>query len=328
MKIVVTDDFFVDFGGISWQPIEQYGEVFRYADTTDEDDAIVRIGNADVVFINRCRITEQVMAQCPNIIYIGTFGTGVDGVDLAAAHKYGITVCNIPGYGKNAVAQMALALLFEISRNVSLFDRKMKAQGWNSTTDDWLRTIPQMELGGKTIGIIGMGDIGYAVARVAMAMDMQVLAYRRRPDLALACEQLRFCDLEDLLSHSDIISIHCPLTDETRGMVDAAAIAKMKDGTILINTARGAVLCENDVVDALNSGKLYAVGADVFATEPPGNENALANHPRCIATPHVAWMPQQTRQRVIDISGENLRLFLAGNPQNVVVPRYDRQHRA
>lgn len=321
MKIVVTDDFFVDFGEVSWQPLEQLGEVLRYPDTMDADDAIVRIGNAEVVFINRCRITEKVMAQCPNIKYIGTFGTGVDGVDLIAAQKHGITVCNIPGYGKNAVAQMALALLFEIVRNVSLFDRQMKAQGWKSVSDDWLRTIPQMELGGKTLGIIGMGDIGYAVARVAMAMDMQVLAYKRRPDPAVACEQLRFCDLDMLLQNSDIISIHCPLTDETRGLIDAAAISKMKDGAILINTARGAVLCEDDVVDALNSGKLYAVGADVFAMEPPGKDNALASHPRCIATPHVAWMPNQTRQRIIDISGENLRSFLAGTPRNVVKPK-------
>lgn len=287
----------------------------------DADDAIVRIGNAEVVFINRCRITEKVMAQCPNIKYIGTFGTGVDGVDIIAAQKHGITVCNIPGYGKNAAAQMALALLFEIARNVSLFDREMKAQRWNSVSDDWLRTIPQMDLGGKTLGIIGMEDIGYAVARVAMAMDMQVLAYKRRPDPALACEQLRFCDLDMLLQNSDIISIHCPLADETRGLIDAATIAKMQDGAILINTARGAVLCENDVVDALNSGKLYAVGADVFAMEPPGKDNALASHPRCIATPHVAWMPNQTRQRIIESSGENLRSFLAGTPCNVVKPK-------
>lgn len=321
MKIVVTDDFFVDFGGISWQPLEQLGEVLRYPDTMSADDAIARIGDAEAVFINRCRITGQVIQQCRNIRYIGTFGTGVDGVDLAAARKHGITVCNIPGYGKNAVAQMALALLFEIARNTSLFDRQMKAQGWNSVSDNWLRTIPQIELGGKTIGIIGMGDIGYAVARVAMAMDMQVLAYKRRPDPALACDQLRFCGLDVLLENSDVISIHCPLTDETRGMIDAAAIAKMKDGAILINTARGAVLCESDIVDALNSGKLYAVGADVYAMEPPGRDNALARHPRCIATPHVAWMPQQTRQRVIDISGENLRGFLTGIPQNVVTPK-------
>lgn len=321
MKIVVTDDFFVDAGDISWQPLEQLGEVIRYPDTMRAEDAIARIGDAEVVFINRCRIDEQVMAQCPNLKYIGTFGTGVDAVALAAAQARGITVCNIPGYGKNAVAQMALALLFEIARNVALFDRHMKAQGWNSPSDDWLRAIPQIELGGKTLGIIGMGDIGYAVARVAMAMDMRVLAYKRRPDPALACDQLRFCNLEELLAGSDIISIHCPLTDETRGLINAAAIAKMKDGAILINTARGAVLCEDDVVAALNSGKLYAVGTDVFSTEPPGKDNALASHPRCIATPHVAWMPRQTRQRIVDFSGENLRAFLSGRPQNAVTPK-------
>ncbi len=321
MKIVVTDDFFVDFGDVSWQPLQRLGEVIRYPDTVQAEEAITRIGDAQIVFTNRCRMTEQVMAHCPNLQYIGTFGTGVDGVDIAAAQKRGITVCNIPGYGKNAVAQMALALLFEIARNAAQFDRHMKAQGWNSSSDAWLRTIPQMELGGKTIGIIGMGDIGYAVARVAMAMDMQVLAYKRRPDPALACDRLRFCSLDELLAGSDIISIHCPLTDETRGMIDADAIAKMKDGAILINTARGAVLCEDDVVAALNSGKLYAAGVDVFTSEPPGSDNALARHPRCVAAPHVAWMPCQTRQRLIDLSGENLKAFLQGHPQNAVTSK-------
>lgn len=318
MKIVVTDDFFVDCGDISWQPLERLGEVTRYRATESAQEMTARIGDAPVVFINRTQITEQVMAQCPNLKYIGTFGTGVDGVALKAAQARGITVCNIPGYGKNAVAQMALALLFEIARNVARFDAEMKTQGWNSRSDDWLRNIPQFELGGKTLGIIGMGDIGYAVARVAMAMDMQVLAYKRRPDPALACDQLRFCSLKELLAGSDIISLHCPLTDETRGMIDAAAIAQMKDGAILINTARGAVVCEADVVDALNSGKLYAVGTDVFAAEPPGRDNPLASHPRCVATPHVAWMPRQTRQTIINMSGENLAAFLAGRPQNTV----------
>lgn len=321
MKIVVTDDFFVDFGGISWQSLEHFGEVLRYPDTLDADDAIGIIRDAEAVFINRCHITEKVMTQCPNLKYIGTFGTGVDSVDLAAAKRHGVTVCNVPGYGKNAVAQMALALMFEIARNVSLFDQQMKAKGWNSPSDNWLRAIPQMELGGRTLGIVGVGDIGYAVARVAMAMDMQVLAYKRRPDPALECEQLRFCSLDELLAKSDIISIHCPLTDETRGLINAAAIAKMKDGAVLINTARGAILNEPDVVDALTSGKLYAVGADVFAMEPPGHDNALASHPRCVATPHVAWMPYQTRQRIVDISGENLHAFLMGSPRNVVTLR-------
>ena len=175
-----------------------------------------------------------------------------------------------------------------------------------------------MELTGKTIGILGMGDIGYAVAKIAMAMDMKVLAYRRRPDPSLENEQLRFVDLDTLLRESDILSLHCPLTDETRGMINREALAKMKDGAILINTGRGAVLEEAAVVEALDSGKLYAVGADVFSGDPCGRDNPLANHPRCIATPHVAWTPAETRDRVIAIAGENLAAFLANRPQNVV----------
>ena len=318
MKIVVLDGYLLGFGGRSWEPIARHGE-FAYHDmTTAQDDVASVIGNADAVYTNRCPVSAETIGRCPNLKMICSFGTGYNQIDLDAANRRGIVVCNIPSYGRGAVAQMAAALLFAIVRNVSAFDHYVKTVGWTSPDDPEICSIRQMELTGKTIGILGMGDIGYAVAKIAMAMDMKVLAYRRRPDLSLENEQLRFVDLDTLLRESDILSLHCPLTGETRGMINREALAKMKDGAILINTGRGAVLEEAAVVEALDSGKLYAVGADVFSGDPCGRDNPLANHPRCIATPHVAWTPVETRDRVIAIGGENLAAFLANRPQNVV----------
>ena len=228
-------------------------------------------------------------------------------------------VCNTPGYGRGAVAQMAAALLFAAARNVNVFDHYIKANGWSDPSDSNLCAVRQMELTGKTLGIIGLGDIGYAFARIAMAMDMNVLAYRRAPDLTLESEQLHYTDLDTLLRQSDIISVHCPLNEHTRRLINAEAIGKMKDGAILINTSRGAVLDEPAVLAALDSGKLYAAAVDVFAQEPCGKNYPLACHPRCIATPHVAWMPLETRQHIIDMAGEALRAFLAGSPVYRVV---------
>ena len=314
MKSVILDGYLVGNGGCSWAPISQYGELVYYDDTTAADDIAVGIGDADAAFTNRCPITAETIARCPNLKLIHSFGTGFNQIDLPAAQARGIVVCNTPGYGRGAVAQMAIALMFAIVRNTAVFDHYIKTHGWLDSADPNICAIRQMELTGKTLGIVGLGDIGYAVARVAMAMDMQVLAYRRTPDLSLECSQLHYADLDTVLSRSDIVSIHCPLNDSTRGMINAGAIAKMKDGAILLNTSRGAVLDEQAVIDALDSGKLYAAGVDVFAQEPCGKDYPLACHPRCIATPHVAWTPFETRERVISIAGENLGAFLSGFP--------------
>lgn len=319
MKIIILDGFLIEYGGIGWDEISHCGEVTAYPDTTTAEDAAKRIGSAEAAFTNRCPLSEETFSRCPSLRFIGTFGTGYDCVDINAAKRHGITVCNIPAYGKGAVAQMALALLMEICRHTSLFDSYMKSKGWNDYADQNICDIPQRELNGKTIGILGMGDIGYAVARIAMAMDMQVLAFRRNPDPSLECEQLKFVSLDELFSQSDIISINCPLTEQTRGIICKRNIDKIKDGAIIINTSRGAIFNESDVVSALDSGKLYAVGSDVFPIEPTGKGSSLVNHPRCLATPHVAWMPSETRQRVISISAANLKAFLAGKPQNAVV---------
>ena len=317
MKIVVLDGYLVGVGGQDWSPLSNLGEFVYHEITTGEDDVAARIGDADIILTNRCPITADTIAKCPNLKFIQSFGTGYNQIDLDAANERGIVVCNVPGYGRGAVAQMAIALLFAIVRKVDVFDHYVKTTGWREPVDPAICAIPQFELTGKTLGIVGMGDIGYAVARVAMAMDMQVLAYQRNPKKELECDQLRFCTLEELLERSDIISVHCPLTDQTRGLIGEGAIARMKDGTILLNTARGPVVDEDAVIAALDSGRLYAYGTDVFCTEPCG-DSPIVHHPRCIATPHVAWMPVETRARVIQIAADNIAAFLDGKRVNTV----------
>lgn len=316
MKIVVTDAFLVNAGGVSWDPMRKFGEVVLYDDTLPEE-VIGRVCDAGAILTNRVKITREIIAASPNLKMIGVFGTGVDHIDCEAAREYGVAVCNVPGYGRGAVAQMAIALMFEVARNTSKFNEFIKTQGWTNPIEPVAANIRQMELTGKTIGIIGMGDIGYAVAKVCMAMDMKVLANRRTPKKELECDQLKFVDLDTLYRESDIISIHCPLTDETRGMINRESIAKMKDGVVLINVGRGPLFNTADVVEALDSGKIYAAGVDVFDPEPCGKDHPLANHPRCVASPHVAWSPIETKQRIIDTQARNLESVLAGKPQNV-----------
>lgn len=320
MKIVVLDGYLVGVGGLDWSPVSSLGQFVYHDMTTAGDDVAARIGDAEVVMTNRCPVTEQTLSRCPNLKLIVSFGTGYNQIDLEAATARGIQVCNIPGYGRGAVAQMTIALLMAIVRNTAAFDHDLKTRGWNQSVDPAICSIRQFELTGKTIGIVGLGDIGYAVARVCMAMDMNVLACQRHPRPELEGPQLQFTSLDTLLAQSDIISLHCPLTDQTRGLIGREAIAKMKPGAILLNTSRGAVLDEDAVVDALNSGKLYAVGADVFAAEPCGKDHPLAAHPRCIATPHVAWSPEETRARVIQIAADDIKAYLAGETLNVVNP--------
>lgn len=318
MKLVVLDGYLVGTGGLDWSPLSKFGQFVYYDLTTGEDDVATRIGDAEIACSNRCPITADTIERCPNLKLIVSFGTGYNQIALETATARGIKVCNVPGYGSGAVAQMTIALMMEIVRQTSVFNHYVKTNGWLDAVDPHICAIRQFELTGKTIGIIGLGDIGYAVAKVCMAMDMNVLAYNRNPRRELECEQLHFTDLDTLLTQSDIVSLHCPLTEQTRGMMNAEKLAKMKDGAILLNTSRGAVLDEQAVVDALNCGKLYAVGADVFSTEPCGKDHLLAAHPRCVATPHVAWSPEETRARVIEIAAADVQAFLNGENLNVV----------
>ena len=316
LKIVVTDAFLVGAGGISWKPLKELGDLYLYDDTSIHE-LPARVADADVIFSNRVPITEEIIAACPKLKLIGVFGTGVNHIDCEAAEKFHVAVCNVPGYGRGAVAQMAIALLLSIARNVLQFDTFMKREGWVNPMDPAVASIRQIELTGKTLGIIGMGNIGYAVAKIAMAMDMNVLAYQRHVDKTLECRQLKFVPLEELLHCSDVISLHCPLTKETFEIIDSHCISHMKDGVVLINVSRGKLLNTQDVVDALNAKKIYAVGIDTFDCEPCGKNHILASHPRCVATPHVAWAPLETRQHIVDVCADNLRSLLNNTPQNI-----------
>ena len=286
MKIVILDAYAANPGDLSWDEFAALGELTVY-DRTAQEDAAARIGDAEVVFINKVRLTDEIFAACPNLKLVSILATGYNIVDLAAAKRRGITVCNVPGYSTRAVVQMTFALLLEICQQVGLHSGAVHTGRWQTCPDFCFWDRPLIELDGKTMGIVGYGAIGTAVGAVAQA---------------------------------DVVSLHCPQTAENARMIDAGALAQMKDGAILINTARGGLLDEQAVADALRSGKLLAAGMDVVSAEPIRADNPLLTAPNCFLTPHIAWAPLETRRRLQAISAENLRAFLAGKPQNVVNP--------
>ena len=317
MKIVILDAYAANPGDLSWDEFAALGELTVY-DRTAQEDAAARIGDSEVVFINKVRLTDEIFAACPNLKLVSILATGYNIVDLAAAKRRGITVCNVPGYSTRAVVQMTFALLLEICQQVGLHSGAVHTGRWQTCPDFCFWDRPLIELDGKTMGIVGYGAIGSAVGTVAQALGMKLLVTARheRP----VPEGARFVSLPELLAQSDVVSLHCPQTAENARMIDAGALAQMKDGAILLNTARGGLLDEQAVADALRSGKLLAAGMDVVSAEPIHADNPLLTAPNCFLTPHIAWAPLETRRRLQAISAENLRAFLAGKPQNVVNP--------
>lgn len=317
MKIVILDAYAANPGDLSWDEFAALGELTVY-DRTAPEDVAARIGDAEVVFINKVRLTDEIFAACPNLKLVSILATGYNIVDLAAAKRRGITVCNVPGYSTRAVVQMTFALLLEICQQVGLHSGAVHTGRWQTCPDFCFWDRPLIELDGKTMGIVGYGAIGSAVGTVAQALGMKLLVTARheRP----VPEGARFVSLPELLAQSDVVSLHCPQTAENARMIDAGALAQMKDGAILLNTARGGLLDEQAVADALRSGKLLAAGMDVVSAEPIHADNPLLTAPNCFLTPHIAWAPLETRRRLQAISAENLRAFLAGKPQNVVNP--------
>lgn len=317
MKIVILDAYAANPGDLSWDEFAALGDLTVY-DRTAQEDAAARIGDAEVVFINKVRLTDEIFAACPNLKLVSILATGYNIVDLAAAKRRGITVCNVPGYSTRAVVQMTFALLLEICQQVGLHSGAVHTGRWQTCPDFCFWDRPLIELDGKTMGIVGYGAIGSAVGTVAQALGMKLLVTARheRP----VPEGARFVSLPKLLAQSDVVSLHCPQTAENARMIDAGALAQMKDGAILLNTARGGLLDEQAVADALRSGKLLAAGMDVVSAEPIRADNPLLTAPNCFLTPHIAWAPLETRRRLQAISAENLRAFLAGKPQNVVNP--------
>ena len=317
MKIVILDAYAANPGDLSWDEFAALGELTVY-DRTAQEYAAARIGDAEVVFINKVRLTDDIFAACPNLKLVSILATGYNIVDLAAAKRRGITVCNVPGYSTRAVVQMTFALLLEICQQVGLHSGAVHTGRWQTCPDFCFWDRPLIELDGKTIGIVGYGAIGSAVGTVAQALGMKLLVTARHEKPVP--EGARFVSLPELLAQSDVVSLHCPQTAENARMIDAGALAQMKDGAILINTARGGLLDEQAVADALRSGKLLAAGMDVVSAEPIRADNPLLTAPNCFLTPHIAWAPLETRRRLQAISAENLRAFLAVKPQNVVNP--------
>ena len=319
MKIVVLDGYTENPGDLSWDALGELGELTVYDRTslTDATEAITRIGEAEMVFTNKTPITKEVMDACPNMKFISVLATGYNVVDCAYAREKGIPVTNVPAYGTAAVSQFAIALLLEICSRVGHHDASVHAGDWARCADYCYWDYPLMELAGKTMGIIGFGRIGQATGRIARALGMEVIAYNHRPKDS-GHEIAQYVALDELLARSDVISLHCPATPENTGMINRDTIAKMKDGVILINNARGQLLNEQDVADALNSGKIHAAGLDVVATEPIRADNPLLKAKNCIITPHISWAPRESRQRIMDTAVANAKAYLAGAPINVV----------
>ena len=316
MKLINLDASALNPGDLSWDVLNQFGEVTLYQRTESEAEAIRRIGDHEIVLTNKVPITESLLAACPNIKLICIQATGYNIVDTAACTRRDIPVCNVPDYGTAAVAQFTLALMLELCHRIGYHDAVVHNGKWCASPTFCFWDTPQMELGGKTLGIIGFGRIGQATAKLAQAFGMRVITTsrtKRENDLGI-----EYLDMDTLLTQSDFVSLHCPLFAENTKMVNADFISKMKDGAFLINTARGGLLDEQAVADALTAGKLAGAAVDVVTEEPMKVYNPLLTAPNCIITPHIAWAPKESRQRLLDCCVENIRAFLRGKPQNVV----------
>jgi len=319
MKIVVLDGYTENPGDLSWTALEVLGELTVYDRTslTDENEIIARIGDAEVVYTNKTPITKNVIDSCPNMKFISVLATGYNVVDYVYAKEKGIPVTNVPTYGTAAVGQFAIALLLEICHHVAHHSDAVHAGRWETNPDWCFWDYPLIELADKTMGIIGFGRIGQQTGRIAKALGMNIIAYdsfQRHSGRAIG----QHVALHTLLATSDVIPLHCPLFPETQGIINKDTIAKMKDGVIILNNSRGPLVVEQDLADALNSGKVYAAGLDVVSTEPIKGDNPLLKAKNCIITPHISWAPKESRQRIMDCAEANLKAYLAGAPVNVV----------
>ena len=318
MKIVILDGYTENPGDLSWEELEKLGELTVY-DRSPYDDAeiIRRIGDAEIVLTNKTPIGRAVLDACPNLRFIAVLATGFNVIDIDYAREKGIPVSNVPNYGGYSVSQFSIALMLECCLHIGHHDRTVHEGKWENNPDWCYWDYPMVELAGKTIGIIGFGRIGQATGKIAAALGMRVLAH----SLHESDEGRRigtYVDLDTLLRESDVISLHCPLTKDNAELINRQTIAKMKDGALLVNNARGQLLNEQDVADALNSGKLAGAALDVVSAEPVHADNPLLSAKNCILTPHISWAPLESRQRIMDITAANIQAFLNGAPQNVV----------
>ncbi len=295
--------------------METLGELTIYDDTPYEQ-IVSRASDAEAVILNRCVIDRPLLSRLPKLRFLGTLATGYNSIDIKAARERGIPVCNAPDYCTDSVAQHTFSLLLSLCGHCEGQSRNLKENGWKAAEHTaMLNPIP--ELSGKIFGILGFGSIGQAVAKIALAFSMKVIYFNRSLKSFPGCTQV---SLKELFQKSDVLSIHCPLTDETRGLVDKALLSSMKPNSLLINTARGAILREEDLAEALNEGRIAGAGLDVLSEEPPKKEHPLLSAKNCILTPHIAWSSKEARQRVIEIVADNLKSFLSGQIQNIVNP--------
>jgi glycerate dehydrogenase len=317
MKIVVLDGYTLNPGDMSWDAMRKLGDLVVY-DRTPADKIIERIGDAEVVLTNKVVLTKEILAKAPAVKYIGVMATGYNVVDTIAAKELDIIVTNVPAYSTSSVAQIVFAFILEFCHHVGEHNRAVHEGKWTNSPDFTFWNYPLIEINNKTLGIIGFGAIGQAVAKIAEAFGMRVLFCSRTPKIGLETASIKAASMEEVLSRSDFISLHCPLTEQTRGLINKKSISAMKDGAYLINTSRGPVLVEQDVADALNSGKLAGVGVDVVSVEPILQENPLLKAKNCIMTPHFAWASNEARKRLMDTLVKNIGAFINGKPVNIV----------
>lgn len=318
-KIVCLDGYTLNPGDLSWQSFERLGELTVY-DRTPDGEILSRAAAAAYLLTNKTPLRAEVLERLPELRYIGVLATGYDVVDVKRAQQRGIVVTNVPTYGTDSVAQHAVALMLELARHVSLHSQAVHQGKWSSAEDWCFSLAPIMELTGKTLGIVGLGRIGLAVARAGAALEMELIGqdiyWPGRERLAgLAIEQV---EIDELFARADVVSLHCPLTQDNHHLVNAGRLARMKEGAFLINTSRGPLVDQQALAHALREGKLAGAGLDVLESEPPSPHNPLLGLSNCIITPHIAWYARESRRRLMEIAAGNLRAFLQGNPVNQV----------
>lgn len=317
MKIVILDAYTTNPGDLSWEKFSEFGELTVY-DYTPEDLIIERCKDAEIIIDNKVVLTKEILDKLPKLKYIGMLSTGFNVIDITAAKSNGITVCNVPTYSTAAVAQLTFALILEIYNQVGLHSEAVHNGEWTSCRDFCFQKTPLVELSNKTIGLIGYGKIGTAVAKIADAFSMNILCYVPSKKSQPNFKSFRFVTLDELAAQSDIVSLHCPLTPETTGIINKNFISKMKKNAIVINTSRGPAIDEQALADALNNGIIAGAGVDVLSTEPPKENNPLLSCSKCFITPHIAWAGYETRNRLVGVVYDNLKAFLSGEPINVV----------
>ncbi len=317
MKIVVLDGHALNPGDLSWKALSAIGEL-QVFDRTADDQIVARAHDAEVVLTNKTRLPAQILQQLKSTRYIGVLATGYDVVDVQAARALNISVTNVPTYATASVAQFTFAMLLELCHHAALHSEATRAGEWSRSTDFSFWKTPLVELAGKTIGLIGLGQIGRRVAELALAFEMRVVAADAVKGSPPGWPGFRWCEVDELLRQADVVSLHCPLLSTTRGIINAKSLAMMKPSAFLINTSRGALVIEQDLADALNNGRLAGAAVDVLSSEPPSPDNPLLRAKNCIVTPHIAWATKEARTRLLDTAIANVRAFLDGDPVNVV----------